>query len=110
MRDSYFVTPGEAPQLEQLMGVHRRTMATTDSVMLCEFFLERDAVVPEHQHPHEQAGYVVYGKLEMTVNGQTRICQPGDSYQIPGGVMHSAHALVDTLLIEAFSPPREDYR
>ncbi|MCC6614504.1 MAG: cupin domain-containing protein [Anaerolineae bacterium] len=110
MQDSYFVTPADAAQIEQLKGVYRRTMATTDSIMVCEFFLERDAVVPQHQHPHEQAGYVIYGKLEFTVNGQTRICQPGDTYQIPGGVLHSAHALVDTLLIDIFSPPREEYR
>ncbi|MCL4246630.1 MAG: cupin domain-containing protein [Anaerolineae bacterium] len=110
MQDSYFVTPADAPQSEQITGVYRRTMATTASIMLCEFFLERDAVVPEHQHPHEQAGYIIYGKIEMTVDGQVRICQPGDTYQIPGGVTHSVRVLADTLLIEVFSPPREDFR
>ena len=110
MADEYFVTPAQAPQIEQLKGVHRRTMATTDSMMVCEFFIEREAIVPEHQHPHEQVGYVVYGKLELIIDNQTRVCLPGDTYQIPGGVVHSARALVDTLLIDIFSPPREEYR
>jgi quercetin dioxygenase-like cupin family protein len=78
--------------------------------MLCEFFLERGAAVPEHQHPHDQVGYVIYGKLEMKVGDEVRVCQPGDTYQIAGGLLHSARALADTLVIDAFTPPREDYR
>jgi quercetin dioxygenase-like cupin family protein len=110
MSSNYFITPVEASQTEQLKSVYRRTMATTDKMMLCEFFIERDGIVPEHQHPHEQVGYVIYGRLEMTIGGETRVCHPGDTYQIPGGVVHSARALVDTLLIDVFSPPREEYR
>lgn len=93
-----------------LPGIHRRTMGITDEVMLCEFFLERDALVPEHQHMNDQIGYVVYGRLELTIGGQTRIVQPGDSYAIPGGIFHSGRALIDTLVIDVFSPPRNDYR
>ncbi|MBE2267452.1 MAG: cupin domain-containing protein [Anaerolinea sp.] len=110
MPDGYFVQPKDAPQVEMLPGIHRRTMGITDEVMLCEFFLVRGAVVPEHHHMNDQVGYVIYGRLELTVNGQTRVCDPGTSYAIPGGVSHSATALVDTLLIDTFSPPRNDYR
>lgn len=107
---SAFTLPKNAPQVKMFPGVYRRTMATTDALMVCEFFFERDAEVPMHQHPHEQAGYIVYGKLEMTIGDETRICQPGDSYAIPGNVPHRARALADTVLIDVFSPPREDYR
>jgi quercetin dioxygenase-like cupin family protein len=110
MADGYFVTPRDAGQVEMRPGVHRRTMATTDEAMLCEFFLERGALVPEHSHMNDQVGYVIYGRLEMTVNGEVYICQPGDSYAIPGGVLHQAFALQDTLVVDAFSPPRNDYR
>jgi quercetin dioxygenase-like cupin family protein len=110
MTVSYFITPAESPQIEQLKGVHRRTMATTEHMMVCEFFLEREALIPEHQHPHDQVGYVIYGKIEFVVAGTVRVCQPGDTYQIPGGVLHSARALVDTLVVEVFSPPREEYQ
>ena len=110
MADGYFITPQDSGQVEMLPGVHRRTMGTTDEAMLCEFFIQRDALVPEHSHMNDQVGYVIYGKLEMTIGGIVRLCNPGESYAIPGGVMHSARAIVDTLAIDAFSPPRNDYR
>jgi quercetin dioxygenase-like cupin family protein len=110
MADGYFVTPKDFGQIEMLPGVHRRTMATTDEVMLCEFFLEKDSIVPPHSHLNDQTGYVVYGRMEMTIGGEVCVCQPGDSYAIPGGVLHSARALVNSLVIDAFSPPRDDYR
>ncbi len=110
MADGYFVTPNESGQVEMLAGVHRRTMATTDEAMLCEFFIQRDAVVPEHSHMNDQVGYVVYGRLEVTVGDVVRVCNPGDSYAIPGGLRHQARALIDTLCVDAFSPPRNDYR
>ncbi len=110
MPDGYFITPKEAQQVEMLPGIHRRTMGITDEVMLCEFFLVRDAVVPIHSHMNDQVGYVIYGRLELTVNGQTRILEQGTSYAIPGGIVHNARALIDTLVIDTFSPPRNDYR
>lgn len=110
MADGYFITPQDSGQIEMLAGVHRRTMATTDEVMLCEFFIERDAVVPQHSHMNDQVGYVIYGRLEITIGGITQVMEPGDSYAVPGGVVHTARALIDTLVIDAFSPPRNDYR
>lgn len=106
----YFVTPQDAQQVEMLAGIHRRTMAITDEEMLCEFYLERDSVVPEHSHMNDQVGYVIYGKVELKIGSETHVCQPGDSYAVPGGVAHSARALVDSLVIDVFSPPRNDYR
>lgn len=110
MADGYFITPQDAHQIEMLPGIHRRTMATTDEVMLCEFFIERDAVVPEHSHMNDQVGYVIYGAIEMTIGGVQCVCNPGDSYAIPGGIIHTARAIVDSLIIDSFSPPRNDYR
>ncbi|MEQ8672937.1 MAG: cupin domain-containing protein [Aggregatilineales bacterium] len=108
--DGYFVTPQDVEQVEMRQGVYRRTMATTDEGMLCEFFLLRGAEIPKHSHMNDQVGYVVYGKIEVTIGDKTRICQAGDSYAIPGGIEHMVKVLVDTLAIDVFSPPREDYR
>lgn len=110
MADGYFITPGDVEQVEMLPGIHRRTMAVTDEAMLCEFFLQRECTVPPHSHMNDQLGYVVYGQLEMTIGGEVRVCQPGDSYAVPGGIVHSARAIIDTLAIDIFSPPRNDYR
>lgn len=110
MADGYYVSPKDANQVEMLPGVHRRTMGTTDETMLCEFFLQRDALVPLHSHMNDQVGYVIYGRVEYTVGDEVFVCNPGDSYAIPGGIAHSAKALIDSLIIDAFSPPRDDYR
>ena len=110
MEDGYFVTPLDSEQVEMWEYVHRRTLGTTDEAMLCEFLLLRGAIVQSHSHMNDQVGYVVFGKIEITIAGQSRICQPGDSYAIPGGVLHGSRALADTLLIDVFSPPRNDYR
>ncbi len=108
--DGYFVTPEDARQIEMRSGVYRRTMATTDEAMICEFFLERGVEVSEHSHMNDQVGYVVFGQFEVSIGGQTRLCVAGDSYAIPGGVLHSGRVLEDTLTIDIFSPPRNDYR
>lgn len=110
MNDPHYITPNDAEQVLMPNGVYRRTMATTDHMMLIEALLLRDTVVPEHSHMQEQIGYVARGQIEFTIGGETRICNPGDSYAIPGDVPHSARALIDTILVEVFSPPREDYR
>jgi quercetin dioxygenase-like cupin family protein len=110
MSDGYFVTPRDAEQIEMLDGVHRRTMATTDEAMLCHFFLEAGCGVPRHNHMNDQVGYVVSGKVEVTINEQVRVIETGDSYAVPGGIFHSVKAVVDSVVIDVFSPPREDYR
>jgi quercetin dioxygenase-like cupin family protein len=110
MPDGYFITPADAVQVEMIAGIHRRTMATTDEAMLCEFFLEKGALVPPHSHMNDQVGYIVYGALELTIGDQVQVVRRGDSYAVPGGVVHSARALVDTLALDVFSPPRNDYR
>lgn len=110
MPDGYFIQQSSVKSVEMIEKIHRRTMGTTDEAMLCEFFLEAGAKVPEHSHKNDQVGYVVSGKLELTVNGETCILEPGDSYAIPGGIVHCATALVDSILIDVFSPPRNDYR
>jgi quercetin dioxygenase-like cupin family protein len=110
MADGYFVTPKDTHQVEMAVGIYRRTMATTDEAMICEFFLERGASIPPHNHMNDQLGYIIFGRIEFTIGGEVRVLQPGDSYAVPGGVVHSARALTDTLVIDAFSPPRADYR
>lgn len=110
MADGYFVSPVDAPQVEMRPGVHRRTMGMTDEVMLCEFFLQRGSEVPAHSHMNDQVGYIIFGSLSVTIGEETRILSPGDNYAVPGGIVHSVRALVDTLVIDVFSPPRDDYR
>lgn len=72
--------------------------------------IEPGAEVPLHQHPHEQGGTVLEGTILMTIDGETREMRAGDVYIAPPDSMHGATAGPDgCLVVDIFSPPREDY-
>lgn len=100
----------EVDPVEMFPGAWRRTLATGERQMMCQFRLARDAVVPMHSHPHEQVGYVLEGRVKMTIGGKVHDLEPGDSYFIPGGMEHNAVAATDCMILDVFSPPREEYR
>jgi len=71
---------------------------------------KRGQAVGTHHHPHEQAGYCIQGRFELMVEGIATTVEADDSYIIPGDAAHSYRVLEDSLAVEVFSPPREDYR
>lgn len=94
---------------EVLSGVRLRTLVHGERTLLTEVRFRKGAVVPEHAHPHEQTGYLVSGRLRFFGGGVETVAGPGDSWNLPGGQPHGAEALEDTVIVEAFSPLREDY-
>jgi quercetin dioxygenase-like cupin family protein len=98
----------ELPQVEMTPKIRRR-LVSGDKVMSVEFTLDKGAIIAEHKHPHEQITHIISGKIEFTVNGETRIMEAGEVLYIPSNLPHSAVALEDTINIEIFSPPREDF-
>jgi len=105
-----FVRWADVEPVEQLPGLHRRTLGCGERLMIAEFRARSGVEVPNHTHRHEQVGYVVSGEVALTIGGKTARCGPGDSYTIPGGVQHCARFLSECVVIDGFSPPREDYR
>jgi quercetin dioxygenase-like cupin family protein len=90
-------------------GVWIKNLAYGDHTHLIEVKIEKDAVIPEHKHPHEQTGYLVSGRLKFTSNGKETVVQPGDSWTFTGETMHGAKGIEESVVIELFSPKREDY-
>ena len=101
--------PDPSNYRELVPSVFMKVLAYGDNSMLCEFQLKQGAVIPAHQHPHEQTGYLVRGSLRFFGDEGETIVEPGCSWSFKGGVSHGAQALVDTVLVEVFSPVREDY-
>jgi quercetin dioxygenase-like cupin family protein len=93
-----------------LPGIVRRTLTAGDRMMLIEVTLAPRTVVPMHTHPHEQTGYVVSGRMRLQIADETLDLDPGDAYMIPGGAEHEATALEPLVIVDVFSPPREEYR
>ena len=90
-------------------GLIRRTLVSGSELMICRFDLDSGVVIPSHAHPHDQAGYVVSGKIRITVDGKSCDLGAGDSYSAPSGALHSALALQASVVVDTFSPPRDDY-
>ncbi len=96
--------------VDMLPGLVRRTLIDEGSMMICEFTFASGVRIPDHAHPHEQVGYIIAGRVRMTIGGETVELGPGDSYCAPSNVPHSAVTLEPTVIVDTFSPPREDYR
>ena len=99
----------EGSFVEMAPGIRRRTMSNGDNTVICEFRFEKGAVVPSHSHIFEQTGFLISGKLLFTIAGDQHEVNPGDSWCIKGNVEHSAFVPENTVLVEVFSPVREDY-
>ena len=95
--------------MEPAQGVMLKTLVHGDRTSMCEFLVKKGAAVPGHTHPHEQTGYLVSGRLSLCIGEETFDATPGDSWCIPGDVEHSAEIIEDAVIVEAFSPVREDY-
>jgi len=92
-----------------LDGVTYKTLAYGIRTSLSEFRLKNGSVIPNHSHPHEQTGYMISGQMTFTINGEIYNAEPGDSWCIPSNVEHGVDVLEDSVVIEVFSPVREDY-
>lgn len=95
--------------VDMLPGVRRKTMVHGPHTLLAEFRLANNAVIPLHQHPQEQTGYLVSGHAVFTIAGVEHEVRPGDSWSIPGGVEHGVRVVQDSVVVEVFSPVRPDY-
>jgi quercetin dioxygenase-like cupin family protein len=109
MTNQFIVRWNDPAPVEALPGLVRRTLGQTADMMLVEWRAEAGVRLPEHSHLHQQAGYCVSGEIVLTIAGLEEHCLPGDSWSIPGGVQHSAYFPVDSIVIDCFSPVREDY-
>jgi len=94
---------------ELLPGVKMKAVVHGEKTLMAEFLLKSGSILPSHDHIHEQTGYLVSGKILLTFAGEIHEVNQGDSWNIPGGVIHSAEALEDSVAIEVFSPRRDEY-
>jgi quercetin dioxygenase-like cupin family protein len=91
-------------------GITRREAACGKGCQIIEFILEKGSVIPDHSHPNEQVGTVVRGSIVLKMNGKNIAIGAGDGYSIAPGEVHGVDVLEDSLVIDVFAPPREDYR
>jgi len=90
-------------------GIEQKTLVYGERTLMTEFLLQKGRILPRHAHPHEQTGYLVKGRIRLSIGSEQYDVQAGDSWCIPGEVEHGAEIIEDAVAIEVFSPAREDY-
>jgi quercetin dioxygenase-like cupin family protein len=111
MADATHFRWDDLPREELSTGIGRR-LITGDSMMIAHVYLEKGAVVPKHAHHNEQITYILEGVLRFRLGedeSQQVDVAAGEVLHIPSHLPHSAIALEDTLDVDVFSPPREDW-
>ena len=104
-----FVHVEDLPKLELFPGA-LSGIVRGERLMLSFLTLAEDCVIPEHSHPHEQAGLVLKGELRFRIGGEEQISKSGDAFIIPADVVHSGEVAAGPVeILDIFSPPREDY-
>ncbi len=104
-----FTNNSETASRTLLPGIDMKTLTWGERTLLAQFEIEMNSRIPEHHHPYEQIGYLVSGRLQLTIGTETRTAEAGDSWCVPADTPHAALALLPCVAIEVFSPPRADY-
>ena len=90
-------------------GVRRQVLGHGTDLMIVRVEFRKDAVGALHHHTHRQATYVAAGRFEVTVGNDCSELAPGDCFYAPADVFHGVRALEDGVLIDVFTPIREDF-
>jgi len=96
--------------LEQLNPLCARQCIHTEKLTVARIHLKKGAVVPVHAHANEQFTLLEKGRLRFTTSGQPVEVEPGQVVHTPPDAPHTVEALEDSLAVDVFAPPREDWR
>lgn len=94
---------------EQMNPLLTRKVIHGRNVTIARIHLQKYAVVPQHSHPNEQISMVERGLVRFVIAGEEKVLGPGDVLAIPPDVPHLVEALEDSLAVDLFAPPREDW-
>jgi quercetin dioxygenase-like cupin family protein len=94
---------------EQLNPHIDREMVVGDRIMLARVLMKKGAHVPMHHHHNEQVTYILEGALKFNVGGREIVVHAGEVLCIPPNMPHEAWAQEDTVDLDVFNPPREDW-
>ena len=101
--------PWDSVELEDLNPLLKRQFVVGENVMIARILLKKGCVVPLHSHHNEQVTYILEGALKFGLNGEEVVVRAGEVLCIPPNVPHQAVALEDTVDLDIFTPPREDW-
>ena len=102
--------PANPSAIEQVQdGIKRQFLGYGPELMAVKVWFDEGAEGYQHEHPHSQVSYVESGEFETTIDGETKILRAGDSFYVAPHKMHGAVCKKAGVLIDMFSPVREDF-
>jgi quercetin dioxygenase-like cupin family protein len=101
--------PWSSVEVEALNPLLGRHFVVGQNVMLARVLLKKGCLVPEHSHHNEQITYILEGALKFGIDGKEIVVNAGEVLTIPPNMPHWAEALVDTVDLDIFNPPRADW-
>jgi len=104
----YFID-SETPWEQVAEGLDRQIMGYDGKIMLVKARFDTGAIGVKHKHYHSQVTYVESGEFEMTIGDEVKTLKRGDSFYIPPHLMHGCVCTKPGILIDVFSPAREDF-
>ena len=104
-----FVYNVDVPLEDLGSGIKRKVLAYHENLMVVEVYFETGAEGAVHSHPHEQITYVLKGKFEFNIGGEKQMIAPGDSTFQEPNVPHGVICLEEGILLDVFTPHREDF-
>ena len=96
-------------ELEHVNSLFDRQLVVGEQLMVSRILMKKGCVVPLHQHVNEQLSYILEGALKFWIDGKEIVVHAGEVLCIPSNMPHKAEALVDTVDLDVFNPPREDW-
>lgn len=90
-------------------GVQRKILAYTDELMAVENYFQKGAIGALHHHPHTQMTYVVEGAFEFTIDGEKKVVRKGDTLLKRNEVEHGCVCLEEGILLDIFTPMRDEF-
>jgi quercetin dioxygenase-like cupin family protein len=104
-----FIQNDEVPWEITAPGIKRKIMSYDERLMVVKVQFEKGAVGTLHRHHHTQITHVESGSFEVEIGGGKKVLNSGDAFYIPPNVLHGAVCLTPGVLIDIFSPMREDF-
>ena len=104
-----FIVDAEIPWQDLGGGLKRKIMSYDETMMMVKIIFEKGGIGAPHKHVHTQMSYVESGVFEVTIGDKKQLLKKGDGYYIPSNVMHGAVCKEAGVLIDMFTPMREDF-
>jgi quercetin dioxygenase-like cupin family protein len=109
MHSVAFQINNEVPWEDLGNGIERQLFGFNQAIMMVKVKFEKGAVGELHSHLHTQVSYVESGSFEMTIRDEKKVINAGDGFYVHPHILHGAVCLEPGILIDVFSPAREDF-